>query len=117
MIADPYPQDLAALDDLPADATVVTDADRLIRAVNRLAQALEQNTLAILHPAQGAPVGRPALAPLPPVQTVGQKPACPFHGPDKVRSSTNGNGGFYCSAQPGMGQPNTNPKGYCTWHS
>ena len=116
MIADPYPEDLAALDDLPADATVVSDNDRLIRAVNRLAQAVEQNTPAILHPArQPAPVGRPALAPLPAVQVVADKPACVWHGPDKVRTSAKG--GFYCTAQPGIGQPNTNPKGYCTWHT
>lgn len=114
MIADPYPQDLAALDELPAESTVVSDTDRLVRAVNRLAQAVEQNTLAILHPASQGAVARPALAPLPPVQNVGQKPQCPFHGIDKVAPSTKG--GFYCQAKAAPGQP-SNPKGYCTWHT
>lgn len=114
MIVDPYPQDLASLDE--AESVVVSDTDRLIRAVNRLAQAVEQNTLAIIHPAPQATVSRPALTQLPPVQLVADKPACPFHGPDKVRTSTNGKGGFYCSALAQPGQP-SNAKGYCTWHT
>lgn len=123
MTADPYPTNLAELDPEPIAPNPDAVTNRLTVAVNRLAQAIEQDTLARLHPvgsqppqnAPGAPLA--PLAALPPVQTVANTPACPYHGTAKVRPSTNGKGGFYCSAQPGIGQPNTNPKGYCTWHS
>lgn len=125
-IQDPYPE---ALDDMPFNppatnlnvAASALPSDPLVAAVNRLAQAVEQNTLALLHPVgtprppqpvQNAPQG---LAPLPPVTVVANKPPCTWHGVDKVRPSSKG--GFYCTAQPGIGQPNTNPKGYCTWHT
>ena len=118
MIADPYPEDITS------DLVPLGEPDPLVRAVNRLAAALEQNTLAILdqRPKVQAPVqfgqqlAQTALAPLPPVQVVQNRPSCPFHGPDKVASSTNGKGGFYCQAKAQPGQP-SNPKGYCTWHS
>lgn len=129
-IQDPYPADL---DDIPFNppGTLlgVTSDTALVAAVNRLAQAVEQNTLALLdnavaassrahQPAQNAPQTAPAaFAPLPPVQVVAGKPACPYHGIEKVAPSTNGRGGFYCQAKPGIGQPNTNPKGYCIWHT
>jgi hypothetical protein len=75
---DPYPADLAKLDELPTGAGQVTEADRLIRAVNRLAQALEQNTLAILdHP---QPAAHAPLTALPPVQTPASNSVCPIHG-------------------------------------
>lgn len=129
-IQDPYPADL---DDIPFNppGTLlgVTSDNALVAAVNRLAQAVEQNTLALLdnavaassrahQPVQNAPQG---LAPLPPVvapvQVVAGRPPCPYHGIERVAPSTNGKGGFYCQAKPGIGQPNTNPKGYCTWHT
>ena len=110
---DPYPADLAELDDLPANASVVTDMDRLVRALNRIAVALEGR-----QPVQSAPQ-RPVapLQALPPVQAVEpvQKPPCPYHGLDKVRTSSKGPG-FFCSAKAMQGQP-ANDRGYCTWHS
>lgn len=83
MIADPYPTDLAELDQLPADATVVTAEDRQVRALNRIALALEQLTVLIAdrtQPAQNAPGA--ALATLPPVQAPIPATAdvCPIHG-------------------------------------
>jgi hypothetical protein len=118
-IRDPYPESL--IDDI--EPVALEPADPLVRAINRLAQAVEQNTLAILdrpQPVQNAPqappVQRPALAPLPAVQVVSERPACTWHGSEKVAPSTNGKGGFYCQAKAQPGQP-SNPKGYCTWHS
>jgi len=116
---DPYPSELLA--EIPKDA-----GDPLVNAITRLAQAVEANTAALTRQnAPGpvaasyvAPVATPAtLTPLPPVQTVAARPACPFHGIEKVAPSTNGKGGFYCQAKPGIGMPNTNAKGYCTWHT
>lgn len=127
-INDPYPE---TLDDVPfapptpaqSLGASIAGEDALTRAVNRLAQAVEQNTLALLdnavaassrahQPVQNAPQG---LAPLPPVQVVANKPACPLHGVDKVAPSRNGPG-FYCQSKAAPGQP-ANPKGYCTWHT
>jgi len=116
---DPYPEELLA--EIPKDS-----GDPLVNAITRLAQAVEANTAALTR--QNAPgaalpayvptsATNPPLAPLPPVQTVQARPACPFHGIEKVAPSTNGKGGFYCQAKPGIGMPNTNPKGYCTWHT
>lgn len=107
---DPYPAELSPVDFNPPQAAPTFEAE-LLRVLNRIATALE-------HGAPGnvtitAP--RP-LAPLPPVTTVAQKPACPFHGYDKVQVSTKGSGGFYCSAKAAQGQP-ANARGYCTWHS
>jgi len=120
-IQDPYPE---TLDDVPFNPPLlsVTTDTALVAAINRLATAIEQDTLARLHPvgsqpAQNAPQRAPtALAPLPPVQVVADKPACPYHGIEKVAPSTNGRGGFYCQSKAAPGQP-ANPKGYCTWHT
>lgn len=68
---DPYP---ASLVDEPL--APIEPSEPLVRAVNRLAQAVEQNTLALLdRPAAPAP---PQLAALPPVQRV-QQAVCPIH--------------------------------------
>jgi hypothetical protein len=80
-IADPYPPDLAELDELPAEATVVTAEDRQVRALNRIALALEQLTVLLadrLQPVQNAPGA--ALTALPPVQTAATADVCPIHG-------------------------------------
>lgn len=80
-LADPYPQELAALDAEPIAVNQAAVTNRLVVAVNRLAQAVEQNTLALLDRPQNAP--GPALASLPPVQTVPQAATvdvCPTHG-------------------------------------
>lgn len=66
---DPYPADLDAIDFVP------NSQDPLVRAVNRLAAALEQNTLAILDNRPQQPAA-PRLAALPPVQSVS---VCPIH--------------------------------------
>lgn len=83
-IADPYPANLAELDEsIVPNPDAVTN--RLITAVNRLAQAVEQNTLAILDkPVQNGPQ-RPnaTLTALPPVQQVvaaQTADVCPIHG-------------------------------------
>ena len=119
---DPYPE---TLDDIPfnedpkrfvneATPNAVTTGRDYLMALNRIATALER--LSGFQPAQNAPQpARPALAPLPAVQTVANRPACPLHGVDKVASSKQGPG-FYCQAKALPGQP-ANPKGYCTWHS
>lgn len=111
---DPYPPEL-----LDTELGVV-EPDPLVRAINRLAQAVEQNTLALLdnrpQPFQNATQQRPALTRLPAVQTVASTPPCTYHGTEKVRPSTNGKGGFYCASLASPGQP-ANAKGYCTWHS
>lgn len=116
---DPYPQDLDEID-APINVNQEAVLNRAITAMNRLAQAIEQNTLAILDRPQSDPTPAynppPALAALPPVQTVANTPACPYHGTAKVRPSTNGKGGFYCASTASPGQP-ANPKGYCTWHT
>lgn len=95
-------------------ATLTAD-DTLAKAINRLAQAIEQNTLAMLDQRVGtqAPVVVPAqpLAALPPVQTVANKPSCPKHGPDKVSPSTKFTG-FFCTAKDEAG-----PRGYCSWQA
>lgn len=106
MTADPYPTNLIDEEEIAPEP----DYQRqILVALNRIAIALERGS----QPVQNAP-GR--LAALPPIQTAGQRPVCPLHGPDKVAASTNGKGGFYCQAKAGPGQP-ANPKGYCTWHS
>ena len=111
---DPYPE---SLDDVPfAPPREGIDPQsfegEVLRVLNRIAVALEGRTVT----AQNAPQQpRPALTPLPAVQTVENRPACPYHGVDKVRTSTQGPG-FFCSAKAMQGQP-ANPKGYCTWHS
>ena len=87
MIADPYPPSLAELDELPGTAEVVTADDRQVRALNRIALALEQLTVLIAdrtQPVQNAP-GAALLAALPPIQGVRPQPAqtadvCPIHG-------------------------------------
>lgn len=113
---DPYPSDLAPVGEFtPVNgptAIVATFEDQVIRVLNRIANALEHGAP---QPVQNVPQARPNLQPLPPVTQVDQKPPCPFHGFDKVRPSTNGAGGFFCSAKGGNGP--TNAKGYCTWHS
>lgn len=104
---DPYPPELLA-DDL----TPLAEPDPMVRAINRLAQAVEQNTLALLdrsQPVQNAPQARPNLAPLPAVTTVAQKPPCPKHGIDKVQVSSKF-AGFFCTAKDDQG-----PRGYCAW--
>lgn len=83
-LADPYPPVLADVDETPISVTHDAVTNRLITAVNRLAQALEQNTLAILdngapRAVQNAPGA--ALAALPPVQTAVPQAGgvCPIH--------------------------------------
>lgn len=91
---DPYPPELLEIEEQPAIAsqllTVETD-ERLVTAINRLAQAVEQLALATLDsPAQwtSAPVtaaGGSALAALPPVSPQAVGPVadsfdgCPTH--------------------------------------
>lgn len=79
-MTDPYPADL--FEEAPQDAPVSIDAGtrEIIRALTRIAAALEkafpgQNGVAPAVPA------RPQLAPLPPVQTTndGQANVCPIH--------------------------------------
>ena len=82
-MADPYPADLAELDELPGSATVVSPDDRQVRALNRIALALEQLTVLIAdrsQPVQNAPGA--ALAALPPVRAPQAATAdvCPIHG-------------------------------------
>ena len=126
---DPYPPTL-----IDTDLTPAIEPDPTVRALNRLAQAIEQLTLATLdarQPVQNAPqrpvnmrqdayaglpeqqAPRPALATLPPVTVVAQKPPCPAHGLDKVLESKQF-AGFYCAAKAAPGQPQ-NARGYCTW--
>lgn len=116
MTADPYPNTLAEIDD---EALGFAAPDPIVVALNRIAVAIEHNTQALLgqrpQPVQNAPQRPANLAALPPVQVVTDKPVCPFHGSEKVRPSTKGQGGFYCSGQGGSGPLNT--RGYCTWHS
>jgi hypothetical protein len=107
---DPYPDDLAPVD-YGAPQPVPTFEAELLRVLNRIAAALEHSA-----PANVTISPPRALAPLPPVTTVPQKPPCPFHGFDKVQVSTKGSGGFYCSAKAAPGQP-ANARGYCTWQS
>lgn len=77
MISDPYPETL-----IDEPLAPIEPADPLVRAINRLAQAVEQNTLALLdRPASPVVTVTPTLAALPPVQraaaqTVG---GCPIH--------------------------------------
>lgn len=88
--------------------SVVNDADALVKAIHRLATAIEQNTLAILDqrlapllPAQTSHTSPPPnvqpFAPLPAVRTVANTPACPTHGPDGVKVSTKAGVAFFCS--------------------
>lgn len=108
MTADPYPTNLGDIDDEP---TPSLDFERqLLVALNRIAIALERG----IQPVQNGPQRpQPTLQALPPVQQVESRPACPYHGPDKVRTSDKGPG-FYCAAKGG---PATNARGFCTWHS
>lgn len=104
---DPYPQNLESVDGgYSAPVQAPSFEGELLRVLNRIANALERGS----QPVQNAPQ-RPLQA-LPPIQT--QRPACPYHGIDKVAPSTNGKGGFYCQAKGG---PDVNAKGYCRWHS
>lgn len=104
---DPYPRELT--DDL----TPLAEPDPLVRAVNRLATAVEQLVLNQLdnrpQAVQVAPQRPQVLQPLPAVTTVAAKPPCPFHGIDKVQSSTKF-AGFYCTAKDA-----SKPRGYCDW--
>lgn len=104
---DPYPPQLLETDLAP------TEPDPLVRAINRLAQAIEQQVLAQLdnrpQSAPQAPQRPQALAPLPAVTTVAAKPPCPKHGLDKVQPS-NKFPGFFCTAKDEQG-----PRGYCAW--
>lgn len=117
---DPYPATLAEIDDTSLGfapkgnlAPLVPDGN--LAALNRIATALEQIALNLMDKPVSYQPPRAPLAALPPVQVVGDKPACPHHGLDKVRTSDKGPG-FYCSAKAQPGQPQ-NPRGYCTWHS
>lgn len=104
---DPYPDDLMEGLETPAPA-----GDQLVRAMNRLAAAIENATTAFSSQraaAPSVPPTRPTLAPLPPVQTVATTPPCPNHGLDKVKPSTKF-AGFYCTAKDPNG-----PRGYCSW--
>jgi len=125
---DPYPE---SLDDIPfapepfgsalppheppkefGTAPTSGIGGQYLAALNRIATALER--LSGLQPAQNAlQQPRANLTPLPPVQTVSDRPACPYHGADKVAPSKKGPG-FYCQAQGG---PQANARGYCGWHS
>src|SRR5687768_14038108 len=94
-IADPYPAELAELDGPAITANPDAVLNRAITAINRLAQAIEQDTLARLHPVGQPPLGAmhvpapqpvqnapgAALTALPPVQTTPQNTAdvCPIH--------------------------------------
>jgi hypothetical protein len=104
---DPYPRELT--DDL----TPLAEPDPLVRAINRLAQAIEQQVLATLdnrpQPVQVAPQRPQALAPLPAVTVVAAKPPCPVHGIDKVSPSSKFPG-FYCTAKDA-----SKPRGFCDW--
>lgn len=115
---DPYPATLAEIDDTSlgfAPASVDGQPSLEVKALNRIATALEQIALNLMDKPVSYQPPRAPLAALPPVQVVGDKPACPHHGLDKVRTSDKGPG-FYCSAKAQPGQPQ-NPRGYCTWHS
>jgi hypothetical protein len=74
---DPYPTDLAAIDD--ASLGFAPEPDPTVKALNRIATALEQLVLERVQPVQNAP--RPPLASLPPVQTTAapQGGVCPIH--------------------------------------
>jgi hypothetical protein len=80
-IADPYPESLVELEVDPITANPDAVTNRLTTAINRLAQAIEQEALARLHPVVVA--STPTLAALPPVQgvPVAQSTAdvCPIH--------------------------------------
>jgi hypothetical protein len=81
-LTDPYPQDLEEIDNAAlgfAPASIDGRPDPNVKALNRIATALEQIALALLDRPQNAP-GRP-LAALPPVQTttVQTNGVCPIH--------------------------------------
>jgi hypothetical protein len=107
-IRDPYPE---TLEDVEFSPPTLPAIDPQVVALNRIATALEQLTLAVLDRPQvpQAATARPALAPLPPVQVVADKPSCTKHGPDKVAPS-NKFAGFYCTAKDPQG-----PRGFCGW--
>ena len=115
---DPYPDSLDDMEFTPAEPGSGIGGQYLA-ALNRIATALER--LGGFQPVsqgavstQNAPQQpRPALTPLPPVQQVQDRPACPYHGIEKVAASKQGPG-FYCQAKGG---PDVNAKGYCRWHS
>lgn len=73
---DPYPETL-----IDEPLAPVEPADQLVRAVNRLAQAVEQNTLALLDRPGTPVVVAPTLTALPPVQRAAapQGGICPIH--------------------------------------
>lgn len=106
-MTDPYPEDLFESEPLEPVAPIAPEAvgQKLVQAINRLAAAIENNPV---HAAPSVPA-RPALAPLPPVQTVASTPPCPNHGIEKVKPSTKFPG-FYCTAKDPNG-----PRGYCPW--
>lgn len=107
---DPYPEHLEDIDDAEL-GFAPSSGDALVRAMTRLAVAIENATSAFTSQRQAAPAvpERPPLAPLPPVQTVATTPPCPNHGLDKVKPSTKF-AGFYCTAKDPNG-----PRGYCPW--
>lgn len=73
---DPYPTDLAAIDEQVL-GFAPNSADPAVRALNRIATALEQIALNQMdHPQTPQ---RPQLAALPPVQTKGYGGGCPIH--------------------------------------
>lgn len=77
MTTDPYPANLAELDEEPAQLPVV---DPIVVALNRIAIAIERNTVALHQPVQNAPGA--TLQALPPVRTAPVQNAgvCPIHG-------------------------------------
>lgn len=71
---DPYPTDLAKVDEA---ALGFAAPDPTVKALNRIATALEQLVLERIQPVQNAP--RAPLAALPPVQQPQSVGGCPIH--------------------------------------
>lgn len=80
MNADPYPESLSDVDDAALGfAPAGGEIDPTVKALNRIATALEQMVLERIQPVQN---GAPRLAALPPVQTAPQAQnvgGCPIH--------------------------------------
>ena len=77
-VADPYPQDLAEVDEAELG---FASPDPTVKALNRIATAIEQLVLNGMDHPQNAP-GRPQLAALPPVAVqaqMAQAGVCPIH--------------------------------------